>query len=77
MINHLEILIDLNQKTDSDICIARLVGLGFDGFEERGEQLLAFIREDLFDAPAMILTIASYMKDYTKSSIPEKNWNEL
>ncbi|MBL4715389.1 MAG: 50S ribosomal protein L11 methyltransferase, partial [Bacteroidia bacterium] len=64
----------------SDILIAELSELGFDGFEETAEAVMGYIPSNLFDEQS-ILTLGEKYTDqfqftYKIEELEEKNWNK-
>ncbi|RYY13899.1 MAG: 50S ribosomal protein L11 methyltransferase, partial [Chitinophagaceae bacterium] len=57
--------------------IAELNELGFEGFEERTDSLIAFIPTPGFNEEEVKLVSEMYKLTYTKSVIVETNWNEV
>jgi ribosomal protein L11 methyltransferase len=63
-------------ETQSEILIAQLNEIGFDGFEEDTNELKAFIPSNNFDENIFNSLIESDIK-YTKSIIKKENWNAI
>ena len=59
----------------NDIVIAMLADIGFEGFEENGQSLKAFIEESKFDKEAFETIVKSNNLAYTLSLIEQQNWN--
>jgi ribosomal protein L11 methyltransferase len=83
MNRYIEITIETRNPEESDILVARLSQLGFEGFEEEPGKLHAFIPETLYDVSAVEKIIAEikgvadpfhtlFQTDY----IEPRNWNE-
>jgi ribosomal protein L11 methyltransferase len=60
-----------------DILIAELSEKGFEGFEEQGNQLTAYIPEQNFDEKAVTSLTKIYGVSYTKEEIEQTNWNAI
>jgi len=61
--------------TEQEILIALLIEIGFDGFEEDDDQLKAYTTKSIIQGE--VDSINDYLKTtYSKSVIPEINWNE-
>ncbi|MBS1609723.1 MAG: 50S ribosomal protein L11 methyltransferase, partial [Bacteroidetes bacterium] len=60
-----------------EILIAQLSDIGFDGFEEKENELDAFIPEVNYNADTFHELIKENNLDFTKSIINPKNWNQL
>ncbi len=61
----------------SEIVIAELFEIGYDGFEEKDTQLNAFIEESAFNENDLILILNKYHLNYSKSIIKDENWNRI
>ncbi len=61
----------------SDILIAQLSEIGFDGFEEEEKSLKAFIPANDFIEAAVKEIAASHILSFTQSMIEESNWNAV
>jgi ribosomal protein L11 methyltransferase len=74
--NHLRITIAVTDPTQQEILIALLTELGYEGFEQQDDALLAFLPEAGFDAAGLEATLQPWDLAYTTTLLPEKNWNE-
>lgn len=61
----------------SDVIIAQLSMIGFEGFEEGESSLKAFIPVSEFDETAVADIAVSKKISFTKSTIEETNWNAV
>jgi ribosomal protein L11 methyltransferase len=61
----------------SDMLLARLLTLGFDGFEESDGQLLAYIESAQFDESVISSLAAELGVSFETEAIPSQNWNEV
>jgi len=59
-----------------EILIAELAAIGFDGFEERDDSLLAFLSTEANDDAVQAIA-KKYSVPADKTFIPEQNWNAL
>ena len=75
--NHLQITIAVTDPTQQEILVALLTELGYEGFEQREDALLAFLTEDRFNANALAVTVRPFNLPYTTTLIEERNWNEV
>jgi ribosomal protein L11 methyltransferase len=64
-------------ETQSEILIAQLNEIGFDGFEEETNELKAFIPSANFDENLFDLVVDINILKYTKSIIKKENWNAI
>lgn len=60
-----------------DILIAELSEKGFEGFEEQGDQLTAYIPEQQFRELAINALTHHYGVTYTQERIEQTNWNAI
>ncbi len=77
MENYLELRIAVDRHDEQEIWVARLAELGFEGFEEQEEQLIAYAPEAavaLDEAKAMLVEAGIAFEADIK--LP-KNWNEV
>jgi len=77
MENTIQITIAVNDENVRDELIARLSIVQYDAFEEKENELAAFIKEESFDAEALENILNAYEVNYTKSFIKDQNWNAL
>ena len=61
----------------SDLLIAVLNEIGFDGFEENERNLKAFIPQTNFDDSAFQKSIEAFQVSFSQTTIEERNWNHL
>ena len=59
----------------SDMIVARLSDIGFDGFEETAGTLFAYRPATDFDAQEVETVLSEYGLTYTINDIEEQNWN--
>jgi ribosomal protein L11 methyltransferase len=76
MSNYIEIKIKNISEEQSEILIAQLNEIGFNGFEEGENFLIGFIDEQNFDEDALQQIISAHHLSYQKNFIQQKNWNE-
>jgi ribosomal protein L11 methyltransferase len=76
VMNHLRITIAVTDPGQQEILIALLTGLGYDGFEQQDDALLAYLVESGFDAPGLEAILRPRELAYTTTLLPAKNWNE-
>ena len=75
--NHIQIIIPSVDTTLNEILIAELSAIGFDGFEERENELLAFSEENNFSEDELQFLLNSRNLSYQKQVIVKQNWNQL
>ena len=77
MNNTLEIkIVGLTDEANEEL-IAFLSTQYYDAFEEEGEILKAYIKEEYFDENQLRDILAPYPVSFSKTIIEEKNWNEV
>jgi ribosomal protein L11 methyltransferase len=74
--NHLQVTIVVTDLAQQEILIALLTELGYEGFEQQEDALLAFLPEAGFDAAALQAILQPEDLAFTTTLLPEKNWNE-
>jgi len=74
---HIKATFELTSQEVSDILIATLSDIGYDGFEEKEHELYAYIGEEHFNLPLLEDTISVLGVPYHTDTIPVQNWNAL
>ena len=64
------------EEAKSELLVALLADIGFEGFEENKKTLKAFIKENDFEEDLFTKIIEFSSVKYLKSIIKEQNWNE-
>ena len=77
MRTYFEITIALPEKTLSDILVAELNEIGFEGFEEGNALLKAFIEKEQFQEDTLEEIVQKYHLTFSIQAIADKNWNEI
>jgi ribosomal protein L11 methyltransferase len=72
-----QFLFEAIAEDQKDILVALLSAAGFEGFEEEGDSLKAFIKAADLDQQAFDLIMQERNITYSQSFIQEKNWNEI
>ncbi|MES2704503.1 MAG: 50S ribosomal protein L11 methyltransferase [Bacteroidota bacterium] len=67
----------VDDKAINDILIARLSEEGFDGFEEAGGALYAYVPDSAFNTAGIDPIADSLGLDYEVEDVPVQNWNEV
>jgi ribosomal protein L11 methyltransferase len=73
--SHYQISFSPIDKHISDICIALLADIGFDGFNEDDQTLHAYVPEQDWNAELFLETISPFQLQFTKQLIEQRNWN--
>lgn len=75
--NYIQItILNLNQL-QKEIIIALLSSINFEGFEEKEDDLIAFINENDFNAAAFNEFRDQFEFRYEQTILPNQNWNKL
>ncbi|MBX7109820.1 MAG: 50S ribosomal protein L11 methyltransferase [Chitinophagales bacterium] len=78
--HYLSFTFHITEEWQQDLLIADLDAIGFQGYEQKVDELVAFIPADKFDESIFQSTIApltaSYGVGYESAVIAERNWNE-
>lgn len=77
MLDHIQITFTDILPEQQDILIAHLAEAGYEGFEEIGNELKAFISEKDFDKTFLQELTYKYQLNYSEEKIPEQNWNTV
>ena len=77
MSNYIQIEFQNISQEQSDILIAQLSEIGFEGFEEEENKLKAFIVSTVFDEKLLKNISAPLQLDFSKTIIEETNWNQV
>lgn len=72
---HLEFIFENLDTEKSELLIALLSNLEFEGFEEVDNSLKSYIKEELFNEVAFEELVGTHNLQYVKSTIQETNWN--
>jgi ribosomal protein L11 methyltransferase len=75
MSNYLQIEIEISSSEDADILVANLSEIGFYAFEQEGNFLLAYIREEDFKEEKFKKILGKNL-NYKKTIIKDENWNQ-
>lgn len=77
MNNYIQIEIQNISTDQAELLIAELSMIGFEGFEEGENLLIAFISEGDFDEAVIDEIAARNNISYNQTTIPETNWNAV
>ena len=75
--NYLEISIETNDEEIQELLISQLNEMGYDGFQQESNRLIAIINENEFDEKELKNLLELHQIDFTKTVIPHQNWNAL
>ena len=74
--HYLQITIPTPDTSLQEILIATLGEYGYEGFEQEGSRLHAFIPENDFDPAALESLLSGWQLTYTSNRLAARNWNE-
>lgn len=77
MDNYVQIIFKHLQPEQQDLLIAYLSEAGYEGFEETGNELKAFISENSFDDTLLNELAIKHSLSFTQDKIKSQNWNEV
>ena len=77
MPSYIEIIITDADPIRREMAIPELERHGFEGFEEEGMTLKAYIPEDKLDEIAFASLATEHQWQLTRNMIPEQNWNQV
>ena len=75
--NHIQITINNTIGDISDMLIAQLSEINYNGFQENDDYLVAYINEEEFNKAALDELLQPHHLPYTQVTIPQQNWNEV
>lgn len=75
--NHIQISIPSQNQDLQDIIIATLADISYEGFEQNENEVNAFIKEEDFNEDELQEVLQPYELTYTKTTIPQQNWNAV
>ncbi len=77
MNNYIQIEFQNISQEQSDLLVAQLSEIGFEGFEEEENRLKAFIPSNEFDEIWLQQITQAIQPRYSKTIIEETNWNQV
>jgi ribosomal protein L11 methyltransferase len=75
MNNYIKITLPVANDEQQEILLALLSEEGYDGFEEIGNELNAYINEEIYNEKQLNELLQPFGVGYTKDVIAPKNWN--
>ena len=73
----IELTVDNYKEEEKDIIIALLVSIGFDGFDESGNSLKAYISKSSYDEDETNDTLQQVASSYVVKEMAPQNWNAV
>lgn len=77
MKNYISLQIKGTDPELTGMLVAELTRLGFQGFEERETELLAYCEEDRYESTAVASLLAERGVSYLETLVKEQNWNAV
>lgn len=77
MSDYVEVTIRCQSAAQHDVLIAKLTGIGFEGYEEAEKILKAYIPQEGFDEALLEITTRPYNLPYSIAVIKQENWNQV
>jgi ribosomal protein L11 methyltransferase len=71
----MHVQVTIPTKDFQEVLIALMGEIGYDGFEQEEERLLAYAGEETFDEAALRELLGAHGLSYTLQRIEERNWN--
>ena len=75
--NYIQVTIESISEEKREILIALLAEEGFEGFEESGETLKAYVEEEQFNEEVFSSVAGLKNGEYSTALIPKQNWNAV
>src|SRR5215207_7472886 len=73
--NYIQAEFKISNAVENEILIALLSNAGFESFEETSSSLKAFIKEEGFAQSELEDILKIVPVQYTKTTVPQQNWN--
>jgi ribosomal protein L11 methyltransferase len=73
---YLHITIPAADVSVQEILIAKLEDMGYDGFQQEGSHLDAYVQEENFNAEELEELLSRWQLGCTRQALPDRNWNE-
>lgn len=74
---HIEIVFNNSSQEINEILIARLADMGYDGFEEEGDIMKAYINKPDFNRDELVELLRDFGVQFQIAELAETNWNKL
>lgn len=74
---HIEIIVNNSSQEINEILIAQLADMGYDGFEEEGDIMKAYISKSDFNKEELVELLNNFSVQYQINELAETNWNKL
>ena len=75
--DHIQITFSQLQPEQQELLIAHLSEAGYEGFEEKEKELIAYIPETSFDEVLLNELCFKYQLEVSREHIPDQNWNAV
>ena len=77
MSSYVHLIVHVTSQTEKDLLLARLSQLNFEGFEEKENELHAFVSKQDFNELEVKDLLDELNVQYATSILPSQNWNAL
>ena len=77
LMQHIKVTIEQISQETSDVLIAMLSELGYNGFEELENELLAYIEDTQFNAGELVSVTSGLGVDFSTEVVAVQNWNAV
>lgn len=77
MANYIKVEFEFLNNEQKEITIALLAEMNYEGFEEEGDLLKAYISSNRFDAEALRVFANDHNLSFSATEIENKNWNQI
>ncbi len=74
---HRKITFTINDTAEGEMLMALLAGAGYDGFEEKENELLAYIDDKQYSEDELRELLPAGIGSFTTEVVPAQNWNAL
>ncbi len=75
--NYIEVTFDNVKENEADTIVAMLALIGFEGFEETGDSVKAYIMKKEFNEIGVKETAEQFSLIYQTKELPSQNWNAV
>jgi ribosomal protein L11 methyltransferase len=77
MADYIKIEFEFLNTGQKEIAVALLTEMNYEGFEEEGDLLMAYISSTSFDPPELKAFANKYNLSFSTSEVENKNWNQV
>lgn len=77
MNDYIKVEFEFLSNQQKEMLVALLADVNYEGFEEEGDLLIAYISSDQFDQEVLQTLVKNYNLSFSTSKIENRNWNQL